>query len=63
MFSPLPMKHISIQVLTADLPGASLLLAELENFSPDPRPYAEEALPEVPGHHFRSLYTLSLIHI
>lgn len=57
MFSPLPMKHLSIQVLTADLPGASLLLAELENFSPDPRPYAEEALPEVPGHHFRSLYT------
>jgi V/A-type H+-transporting ATPase subunit I len=57
MFSPLPMKHISIQVLTADLPSASLLLAELESFSPDSRPYALDELPEVPGHRFRDLYT------
>jgi V/A-type H+-transporting ATPase subunit I len=51
------MKHISIQVLTTDLPNASVILAELESFSPDPRPYAEEDLPEVPGQPFRSLYT------
>jgi V/A-type H+-transporting ATPase subunit I len=51
------MKHLSIQVLTTDLPGASLLLAQLENFSPDTRPYAQEALPEVPGQQFRCLYT------
>ncbi|MEJ2694245.1 MAG: hypothetical protein P8166_14690 [Candidatus Thiodiazotropha sp.] len=57
MFSPLPMKHISIQALTADLPGASLILAQLESFSPDPRPYAMEELSEVPGHGFRTLYT------
>ncbi len=57
MFSPLLMKHISIQVFTADLPSASVILAELESFSPDPRPYAEDDLPEVPGQQFRHLYT------
>ncbi|MEJ2394995.1 MAG: V-type ATP synthase subunit I, partial [Candidatus Thiodiazotropha sp.] len=57
MFSPLLMKHISIQVLTADLPSASVILAELESFSPDPRPYAEDDLPKVPGQQFRYLYT------
>jgi V/A-type H+-transporting ATPase subunit I len=57
MFSPLPMKQISLQVLTADLPSASVILAELESFSPDPRPYAAAELPEVPGDRFRSLYT------
>jgi V/A-type H+/Na+-transporting ATPase subunit I len=56
MFSPLPMKHVSIQVLTPDLPSASVILAELESFSPDPRPYATDQLPEVPGHRFRTLY-------
>jgi V/A-type H+/Na+-transporting ATPase subunit I len=57
MFSPLAMKRISIQVLTTDLPSASVILAELESFSPDPRPYAVDELPEVPGHRFRRLYT------
>jgi len=57
MFSALPMKHISLQVLTADLPSASVILAKLESFSPDPRPYAVEELPDVPGKRFRSLYT------
>ena len=57
MFSPLPIKHISLQILTEDLPNASMLLAELACFSPDHRPYAEEALPEVPGHAFRTLHT------
>lgn len=57
MFSALPMKHISLQVLTADLPSASLVLAQLESFSPDSRPYAVEELPEVPGKRFRSLHT------
>jgi V/A-type H+-transporting ATPase subunit I len=57
MFSPLPIKHISLQILTEDLPNASMLLAELACFSPDHRPYAEEVLPEVPGHSFRTLHT------
>ena len=57
MLSPLPMKHISLQVLTDDLPGASVILAGLNSFSPDSRPYAEEALPGIPGEHFRECYT------
>lgn len=56
MFSPLPMKHISLQVLTEDLPSASMILAGLNSFSPDNRPYAEQALPDVPGQHFRECY-------
>ena len=56
MFSPLPIKHLSLQVLTDDLPSASVILAELENFSPDTRPYAEEALPDIPGERFRAIY-------
>ncbi|MES9968809.1 MAG: V-type ATP synthase subunit I, partial [Candidatus Thiodiazotropha sp.] len=56
MFSPLPMKHISLQVLTADLPSASMILAGLNSFSPDNRPYAEDELPSVPGQHFRECY-------
>ncbi len=50
------MKHISLQVLTSELPSASVILAQLESFSPDPRPYAEQELPEVPGQRFRNLY-------
>ncbi|MCU7816164.1 MAG: V-type ATP synthase subunit I [Candidatus Thiodiazotropha sp. (ex Rostrolucina anterorostrata)] len=56
MFSPLSMKHISIQALTDDLPSASVILAELNSFSPDTRPYAEEALPKIPGQRFRECY-------
>ncbi|MCU7921677.1 MAG: V-type ATP synthase subunit I [Candidatus Thiodiazotropha sp. (ex Dulcina madagascariensis)] len=57
MFTPLSMKHISIQVITSDLPSASVILAALNNFSPDTRPYAAQALPEVPGRRFRETYT------
>ncbi|MCG7868537.1 MAG: V-type ATP synthase subunit I [Candidatus Thiodiazotropha taylori] len=56
MFSPLPMKQISIKVLNEDLPGASVILAGLNSFSPDNRPYAENALTEIPGQHFREQY-------
>jgi V/A-type H+/Na+-transporting ATPase subunit I len=57
MFSPLPIKHISIKVLTDNLPSASVILAGLNSFSPDNRPYAESALPEIPGQSFRECYT------
>jgi V/A-type H+-transporting ATPase subunit I len=56
MFSPLPMKQISIKVLNEDLPGASVILAGLNNFSPDNRPYAETALSEIPGQTFREQF-------
>lgn len=57
MFSPRPMKHVLIQVLTEDLPQVSLILAELELFSPDHRALYEEHFPLVPGERFRELYT------
>ncbi|MET0052841.1 MAG: V-type ATPase 116kDa subunit family protein [Candidatus Thiodiazotropha sp.] len=56
MFSALPMKHINIKVLTDDLPSASVILAGLNSFSPDNRPYEESALPTIPGQDFRELY-------
>ena len=57
MFSPRPMKHVMIQVLTGDLPQVSLILAELELFSPDHRALCAEHFPWVPGERFRELYT------
>ena len=57
MFSPLPMKHVMLQVLTEDLPQVSLTLAELELFSPDHRPLYQEHFPLVPGHSFREFYS------
>jgi len=57
MFSPRPMKHVMIQVLTEDLPQVSLILAELELFSPDHRPLYDEYFPRVPGQRFREIFT------
>ena len=56
MFSPLPMRHVMLQVMTDELPQASLTLAELAVFSPDHRPVHEESFPDIPGQHFRELY-------
>ncbi|MES9943128.1 MAG: V-type ATPase 116kDa subunit family protein [Candidatus Thiodiazotropha sp. 6PLUC2] len=56
MFSPLSMKQISIKLLTEDLPGASVILAGLNSFSPDNRAYEETALPKVPGQSFREQF-------
>ncbi len=56
MFSPLPMKHVTIQALALDLPAASLILAELGVFNPDTRETAAEALPETPGKRYRELH-------
>jgi V/A-type H+-transporting ATPase subunit I len=56
MFRPLPMKHIQLQVLTEDLPQASMALAELELFNPDFRPVEVEDFPEIPGESYRELY-------
>ncbi len=56
MFSPLPMKHVLLQVMTDDLPQTSLILAELEVYSPDFRALHDDQFPNIPGQHFRSLY-------
>ncbi|MEN8178668.1 MAG: V-type ATPase 116kDa subunit family protein [Pseudomonadota bacterium] len=56
MFSPLPMQHVTLQILTTDLPAASLLLAELAVFNPDPRAKPDSQLTETPGQHYRELH-------
>lgn len=56
MFSPQRMKHVTLRVLTEDLPVVSLSLAELGLFCPDPRLEAEDELPENPGKRYRELY-------
>jgi len=56
MFSPLPMRHVMLQVMTDELPQASLALAEMAVFSPDHRLVHEESFPIIPGERFRALY-------
>lgn len=56
MFSPLPMKHVTLQLLTVDLPAASLVLADLALFGPDNRQQADGILTDIPGQHYRELH-------
>ena len=56
MFRPLPMRHVTVQVMTEDLSRASLILADLGVFHPDSRPPEHEALTRVPGDSYRTLY-------
>jgi V/A-type H+-transporting ATPase subunit I len=56
MFRPLPMKHATFHLLTEDLPLISLVLSELELFSPDFRTRFDEEFPLIPGHHYRETY-------
>lgn len=50
------MRHVTVQLLTEELPKISLQLADTEVFNPDPRPLLEEELPEIPGENYRTLY-------
>ncbi|MDJ0806084.1 MAG: V-type ATPase 116kDa subunit family protein [Gammaproteobacteria bacterium] len=50
------MKHARLQILTADLPAASLLLAELGVFNPDTRSDPDRLLTDIPGHRYRELH-------
>jgi len=50
------MKHVRLLVLTEDLPRASLTLAEVESFHPDPRPPVESEFVNVPGRAYRELF-------
>ncbi|MBK1644773.1 ATPase [Thiocapsa imhoffii] len=57
MLRSTPMKHVRLLVLTEDLPQASLALADLESFHPDPRPPQESRLVDAPGQAYREAYT------
>ena len=55
MFRPLPMRHVTLQVMGEDLTRASVVLADLEIFHPDLRdPGAEFS--KIPGESYRALY-------
>jgi len=56
MLRPRPMKHVRLLVLTEDLPRASLTLAEVESFHPDPRPPVESEFVNLPGRAYRDLF-------
>ncbi len=56
MFRPLSMKFVVVQVLTDDLPAASLALAESGSFHPDGHPEYREWMPGVAGERYRELF-------
>ncbi len=56
MFKPLPMKHVLLQLMTDDLPRASLALAELGVFDPDYRSVDAKKFPTIPGGQYRNLF-------
>ena len=55
MFRPLPMRHVSLQVMGEDLTRASVVLADLGVFHPDNRDPDPE-LSNIPGDSYRALY-------
>ena len=57
MLRPLPMKHVMLQILTEDLPQASLTLADTALFSPDYRSWYIEDFPDIPGTQYRRSIT------
>lgn len=56
MARTLEMRHLMLQLLSDDVPRASLALAELGVFVPDAEPDLAEHLPEVPGEDYRRRY-------
>jgi len=56
MFGPLPMRHVTLQVMDEDLNTVSLVLADLGVFHPDPRDPEDAQLHLVPGQAYRTLY-------
>jgi V/A-type H+/Na+-transporting ATPase subunit I len=56
MLRSTPMKHVRLLVLTEDLPQASLALADMESFHPDPRAPTESRLDGLPGREYREVF-------
>lgn len=56
MFKPLSMQHVSLWVLNADAPQASLLLATYGIFTPEKSLAWERELPETPGDRYAETF-------
>lgn len=56
MFKPLSMQHVSLWVLSADAPDASLLLATWGIFTPEKSLAWERDLPETPGDRYAQVF-------
>jgi V/A-type H+-transporting ATPase subunit I len=56
MFGPLPMRHVTLQVMSEDLTTVSLVLADLAVFHPDHRDLEEVQLRLIPGTSYRGVY-------
>lgn len=49
------MQHLTLHVLTEDVPAAALVLAELGVFNPETAQVFRDSLPELPGERYREL--------
>lgn len=56
MFKPLSMQHVSLWVLNADAPQASLLLATYGIFTPEKSQAWERDLPDTPGDRYAEVF-------
>lgn len=63
MFTPLPMQHIELSVLTDDAPRAALLLANYGSFNPDTSEMPPDQFPEVPGEAYSQIYAEARAHL
>jgi V/A-type H+-transporting ATPase subunit I len=59
MFKPLPMQHISLNLLTEDVPLTAQVLADCGVFNPETTEPLAEQLPEHPGENYRSVFSLA----
>ncbi|KHD09135.1 hypothetical protein PN36_23190 [Candidatus Thiomargarita nelsonii] len=55
MLKPLPMQHISLKLLTEDVPLTAQLLADCRVFNPE----TSEQLPDTLGEQYRNVFTLA----
>lgn len=56
MFTPLPMRHVTLYLMREDAPTAALILAEQGVFAPHQEAVDADELPEQPGTRFSVLY-------
>ncbi len=63
MFTPTPMHHVGISLLSEELTQAGLLLARYGYFAPDPLQEEMEHLPETPQQRYTSCFASARSHL